>query len=185
MAATTRAKNIYQKAWIGYCKPLGVDPTLALEITPFTTKICSVTGFAARVKQGHFGFGYHIAAGTVTLALTPIGQVLSMDDRGNPLKAYGSRNYHQSIQVMLDGWKKEDLPMMKNLPVKVDIPKYLVQMAMDTNAGEGQKAIYDLTLTAFYYLLQVGEYTCKQRRNCEKQTVQLRIKDAMFFKRDK
>ena len=51
--------------------------------------------------------------------------------------------------------------MMKKMPIEVDIPKYLVQMAMDTDAGEDQKAIADLTLIAFYYLLRVGEYTCK------------------------
>ena len=75
--------------------------------------------------------------------------------------------------------------MMKKLPVEVDILEYLVQMAMYTNAGEGQKAIYDLTLTAFYYLLQVGEYMCKRRLNDEKQTVQFRIKGVTFFKRNK
>ena len=74
---------------------------------------------------------------------------------------------------------------MKKLPIKVDIPKYLVQMALEIDAVEGQKAILDLTLIAFYYLLCVGEYTCKQRRNDEKQTVQFRIKYITLSKCDK
>ena len=74
---------------------------------------------------------------------------------------------------------------MKKLPIETNIPKYLVQMAMETDASKGQKAIVDLTLIAFYYLLRVGDYTCRQRCNEEKQTVQFRIKDVTFFRRDK
>ena len=86
---------------------------------------------------------------------------------------------------MLDGWKKKDPPTMKKLPIEVDIPEYLVERAMQSEATEGTKATADLTLIAFYYLLRVGEYTCKTKRNSEKQTVQFRIMDVTFFKRDK
>ena len=57
---------------------------------------------------------------------------------------------------------------MKKLPIETDIPKYLVQIAMETDASKGQKAIVDLTLIAFYYFLRVGECTCRRRRNEEK-----------------
>ena len=60
---------------------------------------------------------------------------------------------------------------MKKLPVEVDIPELLVDKAAKPGASEEQKAITDLTLVAFYYLLRVGEYTCKRRRNNDKQTV--------------
>ena len=62
---------------------------------------------------------------------------------------------------MLDVWKKEDPPTMKKLPIKVGIPKNLVQMSMDNNTGEGQKAIANLTRIVFYYLLWLREYMCK------------------------
>jgi hypothetical protein len=39
-------------------------------------------------------------------------------------------------------------------------------------------------MIAFYYLLRVGEYTIKQARNNTKQTVQFRMRDVTFFKRD-
>ena len=51
--------------------------------------------------------------------------------------------------------------MMKNMQIEVDIPEYLVQMAMETKAGEGRKSITNLTLITFYYLLWVGEYMCR------------------------
>jgi hypothetical protein len=55
---------------------------------------------------------------------------------------------------------------------------------MSPGANDLDKAIGDLTIIAFYYLLRVGEYTIKNKRNNTKQTVQFRIKDITFFKRD-
>ena len=87
---------------------------------------------------------------------------------------------------MLDGWKKEDPLTMKKLPIQVDIPEYLITMVVGKYAGEGQKAIADLTLITFYYLLWVlGEYICKQKQNNVKRIVQFRSKDDTFFKQGK
>ena len=86
---------------------------------------------------------------------------------------------------MLDGWKKEDPPTMKKLPIEANIPEYLVGRSMEPDVCERRKAIADLTLIAFYYLLRVGEYTCRTKRNNDKQTVQFRIQDVTFFKRNK
>jgi len=46
------------------------------------------------------------------------------------------------------------------------------------------KAVGDLALVAFYYLLRIGEYTIKALRNESKQTVQFRMRDVTFFKKD-
>ncbi len=41
-----------------------------------------------------------------------------------------------------------------------------------------------LALIAFYYLLQIGEYTVKGKQNNTKQTVQFKLKDVKFFKKN-
>ena len=55
--------------------------------------------------------------------------------------------------------------------------------------GEGgtphSQAIGDLVLIAFYYLLRIGEYTIKGKRNNTKQTVQFKLEDIRFFKWNK
>lgn len=43
----------------------------------------------------------------------------------------------------------------------------------------------DWAMIAFYYLLRIGEYTVKEKRNDTKQTVNFRMKDVTFFKEDK
>ena len=84
---------------------------------------------------------------------------------------------------MLDGWEKADPPTKKMLPVEADVPEYLSEMGHMTAAQELDRAIGDLALIAFYYLLRIGEYTCKEKRNETKQTVQFKVEDITFFKR--
>ena len=57
-------------------------------------------------------------------------------------------------------------------------------MGLAPGANQLDQAIGDLVLIAFYYLLRVGEYTIKGSRNNTKQTVQFRVQDVTFFKRD-
>ncbi len=83
---------------------------------------------------------------------------------------------------MLNGWKKFDPPTLKMLPVEVDIPEYIASLGSLKGATLLDMAIGDLALIAFYYLLHVGEYTCKATRNESKQTVQFKMEDITFFK---
>jgi hypothetical protein len=85
---------------------------------------------------------------------------------------------------MLDGWRKSDPPTLKMLPVEADIPEFIAQLGTLPSATTLDQAIGDLALIAFYYLLRVGEYTCKASRNDTKQTVQFKMEDITFFKRN-
>jgi hypothetical protein len=83
---------------------------------------------------------------------------------------------------MLDGWRKQDPPTSKKLPVEADVPEYLCKMGASPHATDLERAVGDLTVIAFYYLLRVGEYTCKGARNNTKQTVQFKMEDVTFFR---
>jgi hypothetical protein len=85
---------------------------------------------------------------------------------------------------MFAGWKKADPPTIKKLPIAIDIPELLSALGQENDANELDKAVGDLVLIAFYYLLRVGEYTIKGHRNNSKQTVQFRIQDVTFFQKD-
>ncbi len=89
------------------------------------------------------------------------------------------------LAQMMTGWKKEDPPTIKKLPVGIDVPEYISLCSLRPTATEHDKAAADLILIAFYYLLRVGEYTIKHTRNESKQTVQFRMQDVTFFKRDR
>ena len=71
---------------------------------------------------------------------------------------------------MLDGFRKADPPTTKQLPVEADVPEFLVQLGLSPEARELDRAIGDLTMIAFYYLLRIGEYTTKGTCNNSKRT---------------
>jgi hypothetical protein len=85
---------------------------------------------------------------------------------------------------MMDGWRKADPPTSKKLPVEADIPDYLCQLGQAKSATPLDAAVGDLAVIAFYFLLRVGEYTTKGTRNTSKQTVQFKVEDVTFFRKD-
>jgi len=184
VASTTDTKAKYRREWFAYCEPLGVDPYLAKETTSFQVRARILSGFAARMRRGAFGRGRQIGAGSVATALTAVGQAISLDTGINPAKNEGSKELIYPLQVMMSGFKKEDPATVKKLPVEADIPNFLAGLGRRQGGTAKDRAIGDLTLIAFYFLLRIGEYTMKQCRNESKQTVNFRVVDVTFFKKD-
>ncbi len=89
------------------------------------------------------------------------------------------------MQQCIDGYRKQDPVSQKKLPVEANVPKYLVKCAFDPSANELHKAVGDLSLIAFYYLLRVGEYTTKGKRDNSEQTIQFKMEDVQFFAKDR
>jgi hypothetical protein len=102
----------------------------------------------------------------------------------NPTKLAYSDKLIPRLAQTFDGWRKDDPPTIKKLPVEADVPELLSHIGSRPTANELDRAIGDLSLIAFYYLLRVGEYTVNQSRNHSKQTVQFRLGDVTFFKTD-
>ena len=96
----------------------------------------------------------------------------------------GSDKLLPRLQQTYDGWRKEDPPTSKMLPVESDVPERLVAGGNRQGATELDRAVGDLAMVAFYYLLRVGEYTIKGTRNETKQTIQFKIEDVTFFKKN-
>ncbi len=179
LEATTKNRADHWSHWIQYVKPLGIDPYL--QETLFQWKLRALTGFAARARQGCFGAGRKIKACTVSEYLASIGQTIALASRTNPLKVAGSNKYLPRIQISLDGWKQQDLPTIKKLPVESDVPELLTIKGQISGSAK-DNAIGDLTTIAFYYLLRVGEYTTKTMRPNTKRTMQFKMEDITFFK---
>ncbi|GFH50465.1 hypothetical protein CTEN210_06941 [Chaetoceros tenuissimus] len=62
------------------------------------------------------------------------------------------------IAWMLEGYRREDPPVVPQLAVPVEVPHTAFQTAYATSC-KVEKAKADLALITFYYLLRVGEYT--------------------------
>ena len=112
-----------------------------------------------------------------------VGQTTALACDSNPTKVAGSRCLLLCLQIMLNGYWKVDPAMCNKLPVQSDVPKLLVEMVYQQGTTQCQWATMDLTMVAFYYLLQLGEYTIKRSWNNTKQMVQFKYKDVTFFKK--
>jgi hypothetical protein len=156
-----------------------VDPHL--QGVDYTTRTRLLSGFAAGICSGDFGRGRQVTTQTVSSALTAVGQTIALAIGENPTKLTGSDKLIPRLSQMLDGWRKSDPATTKKLPAEADVPAFLCQLGTAESATTLEAAVGDLTLIAFYYLLRVGEYTCKCYRNETKQTVQFKLEDVTFF----
>ncbi len=150
----------------------------------YTTKVHVLTGFAASVCRGLYRRGKHIATGTVIGALMAIGQEITLTCGENPTKVTGSNKLLPWLSQIYDRWHKEDPPTTKQLPVEADVPELLAEKGCNGSATELERAIGDLSLIAFYYLLRIREYTVKGKRNETKQMVLFKYEDITFFKKN-
>ena len=183
LAATSVARETRWRHWRAYVTAMGFDPYL--QSTSFEHRIRSLTGFAQRVRTGYYGRGRQVQAPTVTSAITAVGQTISMAVGDNPTKVLGSDKFLPALQIMIEGYAKDDPPTRKMLPIESDVPELLVELGYSTSGTSHTQAVGDLALIAFYYLLRIGEYTVKSKRSNTKQTVQFKLEDVTFFKRTK
>jgi hypothetical protein len=158
---------------------MGVDPFL--QDTSFSVRVCLLKGFAGCVRTDYYGRGKQVQAGSVSSAITAVGQAIALATNTNPTKIVGSDKLLPCLQQMLDGFCKANPPTTKQLPVEADVPEYLVKLGQEPEARELDRAIGDLTMMVFYYLLCIGEYTTKGTRNNSKQTEEFKLGDIMFF----
>ncbi len=68
--------------------------------------------------------------------------------------------------------------------MEADVPELLAKKGRNGSATELERAIGDLSLIAFYYLLRIREYRVKGMCNETKQTVQFKYEDIPFFKKN-
>ena len=159
VAAHTTNRTSHWTHWCTYVQPLGVDPFL--QQSSYTEQVRLLSGFAARNRSGAYGRGRQVKAGSVSSALTVIGQTIALEFGTSPLKLPGSDRMVPRIQQMLDGWRKANPATLKQLPVEANVPEYMAELGTHASSSSLDCAIGDLALIAIYYLLRIGEYMSK------------------------
>jgi len=80
--------------------------------------------------------------------------------------------------MQTEAYKREDPTSVKQLAVPVDIPNR-IYMATRTKDNKKLKAVGELAMIAFYFLLRVGEYTCHGTET--RRTKSFRLRNIKFF----
>jgi hypothetical protein len=64
----------------------------------------------------------------------------------NPTKILGSDKFLPALQIMLEGYAKDDPPTRKMLPIETDVPELLIEMGYSKAGTPHTRAVGDLTL---------------------------------------
>ena len=81
----------------------------------------------------------------------------------------------------MEGYRKEDSPTKKQLPVEIDVPEFLAEMGMEKYVTEMVNSVGGCAIITLYYLLRVGEYMIKKQRNETKKRCSSGWKIPYFF----
>jgi hypothetical protein len=113
--------------------------------------------FAEHVRSGGVSPGKReVRVQTVQVSLRAVAAKFEMDGQSNP-GVTAQRKYHQKISQLIEGYRRNDPAPKYKLAVPLTVPTYMYNYGRTGNAKH--KAIGDMALIAFYYLLRVGEYT--------------------------
>ena len=150
-----KTREKYWTCWSNYTQAFRKKPYLT--DCSETQQIILITAFAARVRTGYYGLGNRVRVKTVTDALSAISKTIEL--AGLPSPIYQTeKTYKIPVARLVEGYRREDPPAVPQLALPVSIPTHCRSSAY-TRTCDKEKAIGDLTIIAFFYLLRVGEYT--------------------------
>ena len=183
----TRTREKYWAHWTKYTQQFHRSPYL--HQCSNMDKVIIITGFAARVRAGHYGRGTTVKAKTVADALAAVSKTIQL--AGEPSPVYQTEGtYILPVARLMESYRRTDSPPVPQLALPVAVPEHCRKSAYATACPKSH-AIGDLAIIAFYYLLRVGEYTkprvvtVNNKTVRATRTVQFTIGDIGFFKQNK
>ena len=174
----TRRKHFAD--WTRYAHECRIDPWLRTHTK--ASKQFYLLAFAARFRTGIFGNAVQVGAQSVEKALRHVAQTLVLAGYPDPRRSYGSKDLDLPFSRLLSGYKTAD---PAPLP-KLALPVRTIEAAArhwDSPQSNRLRAASDLVITAFFFLLRVGEYTMPKPRTITR-TVQFRVQDVTFRRAD-
>jgi hypothetical protein len=141
--------------WSSFCQSLCLDPTL--RDIPDPVHLLQV--FATRVRDGRLApSGKPVGHGTVSTALCHVGQTLAYMGTPDP-RLDSHRAVNLRLQHQLRHYSKTNPPPWRVTPIPIQILRHLAEASQTgPNATDSRKAVADLVIIAYYFLMRPGEY---------------------------
>jgi len=146
------------------------------------TGLLLIQVFAERVRQGVYGRGQQIKTGGVQAAIGAVAKTIELAGFTNPLHRPGTTNYHASLALQTESYRRADPTVVRQDAVPVDVPNRIFESSRNCY-DRRTKAVGELALIAFYFLLRVGEYTFHNQQ--KRRTQQFRLQDIKFLAKGK
>ena len=170
----------YWKAWENHCKLYQTSSSG----TPPPNAANMLLTFAVAVREGQYGLGSQVKVQSVSKALRAVAQKYVLDGHQDPRKSYPAQ-HHLDLPIahLIKKYADDDPPAEPKLAVPVSTVK---KIAKHYSFSDHHKAVADLCIIAFFYLLRVGEYTTSTpARQQEKRTTALRRCDIRLWHKNK
>jgi hypothetical protein len=135
--------------------------------------------FAYRVRQGDYGEGAQVQAGTVQVAFRAIGKTFELEGLPNPTHRSEGK-YWLRLQCQVEAYRRQDPLAQHKLADPVSVVKHLVEVGMHATSEKTQ-ACCDMSTIAFYFLLRVSKYTGHGKKANRRTSKQFRACDITFF----
>ena len=162
--------------WDTFCLELATDPFLQA----FQNKIPLLQVFAQRVRTGSLARdGNPLRARSVEDYVRHVAQTFLAVGSKDP-RLNSANDIDFTLRRMFKAWKKEDPPPKRVKPVPVQVIRRIAFIAQHSNC-EHQKAIADMIILAFFFLLRPGEYTDTSTRTRNPDKAPFRLGDVQLF----
>jgi hypothetical protein len=180
ISTRARAADHHWQRWETFCHQHSLDPfLLGLQDT-----VPALQVFAARYRSGEIApGGQAVRSRTVEDALRVVGQGFASVGGQDPRKTV-TGDIDLRIQRQLRSWSREDDPPTRVKPIPIQLILTILSIAYHatTASNDATKAITDMAVITFYYLLRPGEYTGTATDDAafKLQDLQLFIGDRFF-----
>ena len=154
VVSTAKAKVRYWRVWTEFCAAVGVDPYL------FGTsdKISYLQVFLHRYRDGRIApSGRPVKVGTVSNALTAVGQAFKLAGLADPRKPNTEMHLDLRLRKQLKGYEKLDTPPKRVKPLPIGIVKAILDAGLRLGSSQS-RTLGNLVTIAFYFLLRPSEY---------------------------
>jgi hypothetical protein len=109
------------------------------------------------VQEGHYGLGSQIKVKSVKQTLRHVAQRLILDGHPDPRQASPAQHaLNLPIAWLIKKFRDEDPPAQPKLAIPIST---ITALSKNYRMTPHLEVVTDLLITAFFYLLQVGEYT--------------------------
>ena len=106
-----------------------------------------------------------------------------LDTGRNPIQ-YAPGRYLRPVKHQVATFRNEDPVPVPELAVPVALPNKAYQLLSGPTSTEKDNALGDLVLIGFYYLLRVGEYTTKKKKE-RRRTQQFCLGNVRLWRNNK
>ncbi len=168
-------RDKYWRAWTAHCARYGKSSAPGTT-EPDTDKLLT---FAVAVREGQYRRGAQVKVQSVEKALRHVAQKLVLDGCPDPRKASTAQQaLDLPISRLLKSFGNSDPPAESKLAIPIST---ITAISEQYRWNPRLDVVADLVTIAFFYLLQVGEYTSPASHR-EKRTIPLRLCDIKLWR---